>query len=137
MNTLPGPSGIQIGIFLGYAHAGWWGGVLAGLGFLLPGFAILLAWTLLYQHYGALPHMRQMFYGLNPAVVGIFAMSVYRLGRAAVHDGTHVLLMVAGALAIGLTPLGIVSRRTPGVSPPGKTHYPTKALSAGAQCHHR
>ena len=50
VNTLPGPSGIQIGIFVGYARAGWWGGVLAGLGFILPGFAMLLALTLLYQH---------------------------------------------------------------------------------------
>lgn len=37
VNTLQGPSGIQIGIFVGYARAGWWGGVLAGLGFILPG----------------------------------------------------------------------------------------------------
>ena len=73
-----------------------------------PGLCILLALTLLYQHYGALPRMRHVFYGLNPVVVGIFAMSVYRLGRAAVRDGTHVLLTVASALAIGLTPLGIV-----------------------------
>jgi len=108
VNTLPGPSGIQIGIFVGYARAGWWGGVLAGLGFILPGFAMLLALTLLYQHYGALPRMRHVFYGLNPVVVGIFAMSVYRLGQVAVRDGTHVLLAVASALAIGLTPLGIV-----------------------------
>jgi chromate transporter len=108
VNTLPGPSGIQIGIFVGYVRAGWWGGVLAGLGFILPGFAMLLALTLLYQHYGALPRIRHVFYGLNPVVVGIFAMSVYRLGQAAVRDGTHVLLAVASALAIGLTPLGIV-----------------------------
>jgi chromate transporter len=108
VNTLPGPSGIQIGIFVGYARAGWWGGVLAGLGFILPGFAMLLALTLLYQHYGALPRIRHVFYRLNPVVVGIFARSVYRLGQAAVHDRTHVLLAVASALAIGLTPLGIV-----------------------------
>jgi len=108
VNTLPGPSGIQIGIFVGYARAGWWGGVLAGLGFILPGCAMLLALTLLYQHYGALPRIRHVFYGLNPVVVGIFAMSVYRLSQAAVRDGTHVLLAVASALAIGLTPLGIV-----------------------------
>jgi chromate transporter len=108
VNTLPGPSGIQIGIFVGYARAGWWGGVLAGLGFILPGCAMLLALTLLYQHYGALPRMRHVFYGLNPVVVGILAISVYRLGQAAVRDGTHVLLAVASALAIGLTPLGIM-----------------------------
>jgi chromate transporter len=104
VNTLPGPSGIQIGIFVGYARAGWWGGVLAGLGFILPGFVMLLALTLLYQHYGALPRIRHMFYGLNPVVVGIFAMSVYRLGQAAVRDGTHVLLAVASALAIRAVP---------------------------------
>jgi chromate transporter len=108
VNTLPGPSGIQIGIFLGYSRAGWWGGVLAGLGFILPGFCMLLALTLLYHHYGALPRIRHAFYGLNPVVVGIFAMSVYRLGLAAVREWTHVLLTVASALAIGLTPLGIV-----------------------------
>ena len=105
---MPGPSGIQIAIFLGYARAGWWGGVLAGLGFILPGFCLLLALTLLYHHYGALPRLRHVFYGLNPVVVGIFAMSMYRLGQAAVRAWTHVLLTVASALAIGLTPLGIV-----------------------------
>ena len=78
------------------------------MGFILPGFCILLASTLIYQHYGALPHIRHLFYGLNPVVVGVFAMSVYRLGQAAVRDGTQVLLAVAGALALGLTPLGIV-----------------------------
>jgi chromate transporter len=108
VNTLPGPSGIQIGIFVGYRRAGWWGGLLAGLCFLVPGFCVLLALTLLYHHYGAVPRTRHVFYGLSPVVVGIFTMSVCRLGRAAVREWTHVLLTVASALAIGLTPLGIV-----------------------------
>jgi chromate transporter len=108
VNTLPGPSGIQLSIFVGYARAGWWGGVLAGLGFLLPGCCLLLALTLLYHHYGALPRIRHVFYGLNPVVVGIFALSVYRLGQVAVRAWSDVLLMVASALAIGCTPLGIV-----------------------------
>jgi chromate transporter len=108
VNTLPGPGGIQFGIFLGYTRAGWWGGVLADLCFILPAFCILLALTLIYHHYGALPHVRHLFYGLSPVVVGMFAMSVYRLGRAAVRDGTQVLLAIASALAVGLTPLGIV-----------------------------
>jgi chromate transport protein ChrA len=29
VKTLPGPVGIQLGIFLGHSRAGWWGGVLA------------------------------------------------------------------------------------------------------------
>jgi chromate transporter len=108
VNTLPGPHGVQLGIFLGYTRAGWWGGVLAGLCFILPAFCILLSLTLIYQYYGALPRIRHLFYGLSPVVVGIFAMSVYRLGRSAVQDVKQVLLAVTAALAVGLTPLGIV-----------------------------
>lgn len=108
VNTLPGPGGVQLGIFLGFTRAGWWGGVLAGLCFILPAFGILLALTLVYHHYGALPSMRHLFYGLSPVVVGIFATSVYRLGQAAVRDRTHVLLALGSALALGLTGVGIV-----------------------------
>jgi chromate transporter len=31
LNTLPGPHGVQLGIFLGFTRAGWWGGVLLGI----------------------------------------------------------------------------------------------------------
>jgi chromate transporter len=108
VNSLPGPGGVQLGIFLGFTRAGWWGGVLAGLCFILPAFCILLALTLIYHHYGALPSMRHLFYGLSPVVVGIFAMSVYRLSRSTVRDRTQVLLALGSALALGLTGLGIV-----------------------------
>jgi chromate transporter len=64
--------------------------------------------TLVYHHYGALPRMRHLFYGLSPVVVGIFATSVYRLGRGAVRDRTHVLLTLGSALALGFTGVGIV-----------------------------
>jgi chromate transporter len=108
VNTLPGPPAVQLGIFLGFTRAGWWGGLLAGLCFILPAFCILLALTLIYHHYGELPSMRHLFYGLSPVVVGIFATSVYRLGRAAVRDPTQVLLALGSALALGLTGFGIV-----------------------------
>jgi chromate transporter len=108
VNMLPGPGATQLGIFLGYTRAGWWGGALAGLCFILPAFFITLALTLLYSQYGALPRVRSVFYGLSPVVLGIFAVAVYRLGKSAVKDGKQVVLAVAGALAVGLTPLGIV-----------------------------
>src|SRR5215467_6304912 len=108
VNTLPGPSGAQLSIFLRYIRAGWWGGLLAGLCFLLPSFVVMLTLTLLYIHYGALPGLRGVFQGLNPVVVGIFAVAVYRLSRAAITDRTQGVLALAGALAVGLTPVGIV-----------------------------
>jgi len=108
VNMLPGPSGAQLSLFLGYIRAGWWGGLLAGGCFLLPSFVVMLTLTLLYTHYGALPGLHGVFQGLNPVVVGIFAVAVYRLGRAAITDVPQGVLALAGALALGVTPVGIV-----------------------------
>src|SRR5919197_5753517 len=106
VNMLPGPSGAQLSLFLGYIRAGWWGGLLAGLCFLLPSFVVMLTLTLLYTSYGALPGLRGVFSGLNPVVVGIFAGAVYRLSRAAITDVPQGVLALAAGLALTMTPPG-------------------------------
>src|SRR3989475_12821212 len=103
VNMLPGPGGAQLSIFLGYIRAGWWGGLLAGLCFLLPSFVIMLLLTLLYTHYGALPGLRGVFSGLNPVVVGIFAVAVYRLCKAAITGISQGGVALAGGLALGVS----------------------------------
>ena len=109
VSMLPGPGATQLGIFIGYHRAGWRGGVAAGLCFILPAFFIMLALTLLYSTYGALPVMRDAFYGLGPVVLGIFVVAVYRLGLAALKGTSQIVLAVGGALAVAFTPLGIVT----------------------------
>src|SRR5207253_5158895 len=53
VNMLPGATAAQLSIFLGYARGGWWGGLLAGLCFVVPGFLELLALTVGYAAFGA------------------------------------------------------------------------------------
>src|SRR6516225_522428 len=43
VQSLPGATAVQMCIFTGYQRAGFWGGVLAGIGFCAPAFAIMLA----------------------------------------------------------------------------------------------
>ena len=45
--------------------------------------------------YGALPFMRDAFYGLGPVVLGIFAVAVWRLGRNAIKDRFSILVALA------------------------------------------
>ncbi len=109
VNMLPGAGATQLGIFIGYHRAGWWGGVLAGLCFIVPAFFIMLALTVMYAAYGALPVMRDAFYGLGPVVLGIFVVAVYRLGKVALKGSAQILLAIGAALAVAFTPLGIVA----------------------------
>jgi chromate transporter len=107
-NMLPGATATQLGIFLGYARGGWWGGLLAGVCFVLPAFFIMLALTLAYAGLSVTPVARGALYGLGPVVLGLYAVAVYRLGRAAATTVQEAAIGVLAAAASIGTPLGIV-----------------------------
>jgi chromate transporter len=109
VNMLPGPGATQLGIFLGHSKAGWLGGILAGVCFMLPAFLIMLALTAAYAAFGTLPATQSAFYGIGPVVVGIFAASIYRLGKNMVKERTQIAILIAAAAAILLTPVGLVA----------------------------
>jgi chromate transporter len=106
---LPGPGATQLAIFIGHAKGGIAGGILAGVCFIAPAFAIMLALAGAYVAFGTLPAMRSAFYGIGPVVVGIFAVAIYRLGRATIKDAWQIAI-AAVTLAVTLwTPLGLVA----------------------------
>jgi chromate transporter len=109
VNMLPGPGATQLGIYLGYVRAGWWGGAVAGLCFILPAFVIMLTLTAAYAAYGTLPAAKDVFYGLGPVVVGIFAVAIYRLGRNAVTDVWQGGFAVGAMLLAAFSPFGIIA----------------------------
>src|SRR5262249_25923263 len=104
-NMLPGATATQLGIFLGYRRAGWWGGLLAGLGFCFPAFAIMLALTMAYAVLGVSPVLRSALYGLGPIVLAVFAVAVYRLGRTALPSSTHIIVAASAAVAAAGAPV--------------------------------
>jgi len=108
-NMLPGATATQLGIFLGYARGGWWGGLLAGVCFVLPAFCIMLVLTLVYAGVSVTPIARGALYGLGPVVLGLYAMAVYRLGRTAATTAAEATICALAAAASFGTPLGIVS----------------------------
>ncbi len=108
-NMLPGATATQLGIFLGYARGGWWGGLIGGLCFVLPAFLIMLGLTIAYASLGVTPVARSALYGLGPVVIGLFAVAVYRLGKSAMSTTSEMAIGVLAAAASAVTPVGIVA----------------------------
>jgi chromate transporter len=108
VNMLPGPGATQLGIYIGHNKGGLTGGIIAGLCFILPAFVIMLALATIYMAFGALPSARNAFYGIGPVVVGIFAVSVYRLGRGTIKELSQITIALAAAVVMLWTPVGIV-----------------------------
>ena len=75
----PGPLAAQLGIYLGFVHYRVIGATLAGIAFILPSFLMVVALGIAYKLFGGLPWMQSIFYGIGAAVIGIIAISSYKL----------------------------------------------------------
>src|SRR5688572_27708980 len=106
VNMLPGAVAVQLCIFLGYSRAGWWGGLVAGLSFILPAFLIMLGLTLTDAAFGATPVIQGALYGIGPVIVAIFLAATWRLSKTAAATMPQLLILVAAALAAAFSPLG-------------------------------
>ena len=106
VNVLPGATATQLGIFLGYTRAGWWGGLLAGLCFAAPAFVVMLALALAYRAFGVSPLLRGALYGLGPVVLAIFFAALFRLGTAALRSWRHRLIALGASVVALTTPVG-------------------------------
>jgi chromate transporter len=76
---MPGPLAAQLAMYLGYVHYRVLGATVAGIAFVLPSFLMVVAIGWAYVHYGGLPWMQAAFYGVGAAVIGIIAISSYKL----------------------------------------------------------
>ncbi len=76
---MPGPLAAQLAIYLGFVHHRIAGATLAGLAFVLPSFVMVVLLGMAYKLYGGLPWMQAVFYGVGAAVIGIIAVSSYKL----------------------------------------------------------
>jgi chromate transporter len=93
-HMLPGPEALQLAIYVGYLKRKLWGGILAGLTFILPGAVVMIILSWLYVKYGKLPPVNNALYILKPAVLGIIAAGVIKLGRAAIRNIFLAVLLV-------------------------------------------
>ena len=76
---MPGPLAAQLAIYLGFVHHRILGATLVGIAFVLPSFIMVVLLGMLYKLYGGLSWMQAVFYGVGAAVIGIIAISSYKL----------------------------------------------------------
>jgi chromate transporter len=98
-HVLPGPEALQLAIYVGYVTGRTVGGLVAGITFILPGAVVMTALAAAYVQYGALPAVTDVLYVLKPAVLGIIAAGLVRIGRAALTD-LRLIVIAAGAFAL-------------------------------------
>lgn len=103
--ALPGPEAHELCVYFGLTAKGRFGGFLAGLGFMLPGFVLMFVLSWFYLTYGmAIPHFTVVFHGLQAAVVALILRALHRIGG---HSLKNIVLWSLAAMALTGEMLGI------------------------------
>jgi len=85
--VLPGPEAHELCVYFGMRSRGRWGGVLAGLGFMLPGFVLMFAASWAYVRYGLQTEgVAAVFAAVQVAVAALIVRAVVRIGEHVVTD---------------------------------------------------
>jgi len=93
--VLPGPEAHELCVYFGRMRGGKLGGFAAGLGFMLPGFLLMLGLSILYVEANLAGHLEELFYGLTAAVGALVARALVRLGPTFVTDVPLAIIAVA------------------------------------------
>jgi chromate transporter len=100
MQVLPGPEAHELCVHLGMVARGRIGGLLAGLGFMLPGLVLMLAVGWLYVRYvGGAGLFAGALIGVQLAVLGIIVRAVWRIGSHVIEDRLLAAIAAAAAAA--------------------------------------
>jgi len=97
---LPGPEAMQLATYCGWILRGWRGGLLAGMLFVLPGAAVMLAFSALYVMLGHVDIVAGLLFGLKAAVLAIIFEALYRMGRRTLTSVFSLILAIWAFIAI-------------------------------------
>ncbi len=87
MQVLPGPEAHELCVHLGMRARGRIGGLLAGLGFMLPGFVIMMAIAWAYVSLSpAMGLLAGAFLGVQAAVIAVIVRAVHKIGSHILED---------------------------------------------------
>lgn len=98
--VLPGPEAQQLATYIGWLMHGTWGGIAAGMLFVLPSLFILIALTWIYLVYSELPAVAGILYGIKPAVTAIVVFAAYRIGSRALKNNILRAISVLAFIAL-------------------------------------
>ncbi len=98
--VLPGPEAQQLATYIGWLMHGVWGGIMAGVLFVLPSLFILIALTWVYLAFGNVREVAGILYGIKPAVTAIVVFAAWRIGSKALKNNVLRAMAVLAFVAI-------------------------------------
>ncbi|RKX70849.1 hypothetical protein DRP53_03650 [candidate division WOR-3 bacterium] len=99
---LPGPFVTNYVEYYGLLLKGWLGSLTAVISLLIPSFLIVLFLSFLYFRFHHYPELKSAFGGALPVVIGILAVTCFRMARVFIRRPTDLIILIISFLLLYL-----------------------------------
>lgn len=97
---LPGPEAMQLATYSGWRINGIFGGLIAGLFFVLPGACIITLLATIYAFFGDIPFINALFMGVKATVVVIVIQALIKISPKALTSHIHKYIATIAFIGI-------------------------------------
>jgi chromate transporter len=109
--SIPGATAIQMAAYVGLKSGGVAGALASYVGFGMPAFILMLAFSVLYARYNSLPEFISLFAGLQVIVVAIILNAIYAFGKSNVKNIKSAVIAIFSTSLFwwGISPFMVVA----------------------------
>ena len=104
---IPGIIGVNLSTFVGYKRKGPIGGILAPLGFILPGVTLIIILALFISNFAKIPQVQNAFTGIRIAVGALILDTVVKLAKGVLKNPQAIVIFLV-VFALSAIPAGLL-----------------------------
>ena len=101
--SIPGVIAINTSLLTGFKVAGIFGGIMAGIGVMMPSFIIILIIAPIFERFQNLEYVHKAFLGIRGAIAGLILLSAFGMGKQVIKNKfTSFLFIISFVLVVFL-----------------------------------
>lgn len=98
--SIPGVIAINTSLLTGFKIAGIFGGIMAGIGVMMPSFIIILIIAPIFEKIQNLEYVNKAFLGIKGAIAALILLSAYDMGKSVLKNKFTAILFILSFILV-------------------------------------
>lgn len=106
--SIPGVIAVNSSLLTGFKVAGIFGGIMAGIGVMLPSFIIILIISPIFERVQNLAYVNKAFLGIRGAIAALILMSAYGMGKQIIRDKFTTFIFLVSFILVVFVKINVI-----------------------------
>ena len=98
--SIPGVIAVNTSLLTGFKIAGIFGGIMAGIGVMMPSFIIILIIAPIFEKVQNLEYVNKAFLGIKGAIAALILLSAYDMGKSVLKNKFTAILFILSFILV-------------------------------------